>query len=80
MPNWCNPNGWTCIACGDKFLNDTTGKEIADDTEGTLCKKCHEEDLFWHNDTPNNIQGPRTGRGQAQAVKSASSSLTLTLG
>jgi len=55
MPNWCNPNGWTCIACGDKFLNDTTGKEIADDTEGTLCKKCHEEDLFWHNDTPNNI-------------------------
>ena len=37
-------------------LPDGTGKEIADYTEGTLCKKCHEEDLFWHNDTPNNIK------------------------
>jgi len=50
------PDGWTCIDCGDEFLSDTTGKEIADYTEGTLCKKCHEEDLFWHNDTPNNIK------------------------
>mgnify|MGYP003637724360 CR=1 FL=1 len=23
------PDGWTCIGCGDEFLNDTTGKEIA---------------------------------------------------
>tara|TARA_R110000851_G_scaffold272530_1_gene425271 strand:- start:373 stop:534 length:162 start_codon:yes stop_codon:yes gene_type:complete len=37
------PDGWTCIGCGDEFLNDTTGKEIANYDEGTLCKKCHEE-------------------------------------
>ena len=50
------PDGWTCIDCGDEFLSDTTGKQIADYTEGTLCKKCHEEDLFWHNDTINHIK------------------------
>lgn len=37
------PDGWTCIECGDEFLNDTTGKEIDDYTEGTLCKKCNKE-------------------------------------
>ena len=50
------PDGWTCIDCGDEFLNDITGKEIADYDEGTLCKKCHEESLFWHNDTSNHIK------------------------
>jgi len=50
------PDGWTCIDCGDEFLNDTTGKEIADYDEGTLCKKCHEESLFWANDTSNHIK------------------------
>ena len=50
------PDGWTCIDCGDEFLNDTTGKEIANYDEGTLCKKCHEESLFWHNDTSNHIK------------------------
>ena len=37
------PDGWTCIGCGDEFLNDTTGIQIFDDTEGPLCKKCSKE-------------------------------------
>jgi DNA-directed RNA polymerase subunit RPC12/RpoP len=49
------PDGWTCIDCGDEFLSDTAGKEIANYDEGTLCKKCNEEYLFWANDTPNHI-------------------------
>ena len=37
------PDGWTCIGCGAEYLKDTTGKFIADNTEGTLCKKCDEK-------------------------------------
>ena len=37
-------------------VSDITGKEIADYDEGTLCKKCHQESLFWANDTPNHIK------------------------
>ena len=40
------PNGWTCIGCGDEYLKDTAGKLIADDTEGTLCKKCNDDDKY----------------------------------
>jgi hypothetical protein len=37
------PNGWTCIACGDEYLEDTKGKQVSDYSEGTMCKKCKEE-------------------------------------
>ena len=37
------PNGWTCIGCGDEYLEDTQGKLVGDYTEGTLCNKCKEE-------------------------------------
>tara|TARA_R100000008_G_scaffold23742_1_gene12798 strand:- start:134 stop:352 length:219 start_codon:yes stop_codon:yes gene_type:complete len=38
------PDGWTCIGCGDEYLEDTEGKLVANYDEGTLCKKCDEED------------------------------------
>jgi NMD protein affecting ribosome stability and mRNA decay len=38
------PDGWTCIECGDEYLQDTEGELVADYTEGTLCKKCNSED------------------------------------
>ena len=38
------PDGWTCIGCGDEYLQDTEGELVADYTEGTLCKKCNSED------------------------------------
>ena len=34
------PNGWTCIACGDEYLQDIEGKQVADYSEGTMCNKC----------------------------------------
>ena len=37
------PNGWTCVACGDEYLQDTEGKQVAEYSEGTMCKKCKEE-------------------------------------
>jgi len=37
------PDGWTCIACGDEYLQDTEGQLVDDYEEGTLCKKCNEE-------------------------------------
>ena len=37
------PNGWTCVACGDEYVKDTKGKQVADYSEGTMCKKCKEE-------------------------------------
>ena len=37
------PDGWTCILCGDEYLEDTTGKEVANYDEGTLCLKCEQE-------------------------------------
>jgi hypothetical protein len=36
------PDGWTCIQCGDEYLEDTEGQLVEDDTDGTLCKKCKE--------------------------------------
>ena len=38
------PDGWTCIKCGDEYLNDTEGKCVDSYTEGTLCKKCNQEE------------------------------------
>jgi len=37
------PDGWTCISCGDEYLEDTTGKDVANYDEGTLCLKCEQE-------------------------------------
>ena len=37
------PDGWTCIECGDEYLEDTEGKLVDDYIEGTLCKKCNVE-------------------------------------
>ena len=37
------PNGWTCISCGDEYLEDTTGKDVANYDEGTLCLKCERD-------------------------------------
>ena len=37
------PDGWTCIACGDEYLQDTEGQLVDDYSEGTLCKKCNKE-------------------------------------
>ena len=36
-------NGWTCVACGDEYPQDTKGYQVADYSEGTMCKKCKEE-------------------------------------
>ena len=36
------PDGWTCVECGDEYLEDTEGQLVDDDTNGTLCKKCKE--------------------------------------
>ena len=35
------PDGWTCVGCGDEYLDDTEGKLVANYDQGTLCKKCH---------------------------------------
>ena len=37
------PDGWTCIDCGDEYLQDTEGQFVDDYSEGTLCKKCNKE-------------------------------------
>ena len=34
------PDGWTCIGCGDEYIEDVYGKFISDYKEGTLCDKC----------------------------------------
>ena len=49
------PDGWTCVGCGHEYLKDTTGKHISNYDQGTLCKKCDEEDQLWHNDTINHL-------------------------
>ena len=49
------PDGWTCIGCGDQYLADTEGKHIANYDQGTLCKKCDDDDRLWHNDTINHL-------------------------
>ena len=36
-------NGWTCVACGDEYPQDIEGKQVADYSEGTMCKKSKEE-------------------------------------
>ena len=36
------PDGWTCISCGEEYLEDTTGKDVANYDEGTLCLSCQE--------------------------------------
>ena len=41
--NYDLPNGWTCVACGDEYPQDTKGYQVADYSEGTMCKKCKEE-------------------------------------
>ena len=38
------PNGWTCVACGDEYPQDTEGKQVADYSEGTMCKKYEDRD------------------------------------
>ena len=54
------PDGWTCIECGDEYLEDTEGKLVDDYTEGTLCKKCNkqsdENDSLIQEDLRENIQ------------------------
>ena len=50
------PDGWTCIGCGDQYLEDTEGKHIANYDQGTLCKKCDDNDKLWHNDTINHLK------------------------
>ncbi len=50
------PDGWTCIGCGDQYLEDTEGKHIANYDQGTLCKKCDDDDKLWHNDTINHLK------------------------
>ena len=49
------PDGWTCVGCGHEYLKDTTGKQISNYDQGTLCKKCDEEDKLWHNATINHL-------------------------
>ena len=39
------PDGWTCIKCGDEYLNDIVGKYVDNYIEGTLCKKCNKEEV-----------------------------------
>jgi len=68
------PDGWTCIDCGDEFLNNITGKEIADYDEGTLCKKCNEEYLFWANDTINYIKLERDKNETKRLIKHSTDS------
>jgi len=44
------PDGWTCIGCGDEYLQDTEGELVADYTQGTLCKKCNKDNLIRKED------------------------------
>ena len=37
------PDGWTCVECGDEYLEDTEGQLVDNYTEGTLCKKCNQQ-------------------------------------
>ena len=50
------PDGWTCIGCGEEYLDDTKGKYVSNYNEGTLCKKCDGDDKLWHNDTINHLK------------------------
>ena len=50
------PDGWTCIGCGDQYLADTEGKLVANYDQGTLCKKCDDDDWLWLNDTINHLK------------------------
>ncbi len=43
MNEYYLPNGWTCVACGDEYLQDIEGKQVADYSEGTRCSKCAKE-------------------------------------
>ena len=52
------PDGWTCIACGKEYLKDTTGKQVADYSEGTICNKCRKENINEKNDK-DRIRKPR---------------------
>ena len=52
------PNGWSCVSCGTEFSEKTINVEclyVFSTEVGTLCLKCHNDDLFWANDTPNHI-------------------------
>ena len=40
MNEYYLPNGWTCVACGEEYLQDTKGQQVADYSEGTMCNKC----------------------------------------
>jgi len=40
MCNLSYPDGWTCIGCGIEYLEDTTGEQVANCDEGTLCFYC----------------------------------------
>ena len=42
MNEYYLPNGWTCVGCGEEYLQDTKGQQVADYSEGTMCNKCAE--------------------------------------
>ena len=53
------PDGWSCVNCGTEFSEKTINVEclyVFSTEVGTLCLKCHNDDLFWANDTPNHIE------------------------
>ena len=32
------PNGWTCVSCGEEYLQDTEGKQVADYTQVSVVR------------------------------------------
>ena len=53
------PDGWSCVNCGTEFSEKTINVEclyVVNTEVGTLCLKCHGDDLFWANDTPNHLK------------------------
>ena len=50
------PDGWTCIDCGDEYIEDIYGKFISDYKEGTLCSKCFNSEKEIE-EVQNEIQG-----------------------
>ena len=43
---WANPDGWTCVSCGDEYTEETIDADkfyVITTEHGTECKKCVNE-------------------------------------
>ena len=68
------PNGWTCTNCGTEFSEKTIDVEclyVVNTSVGTLCLECHNDDLFWSNDTPNHLKSEKVNTSRKDIRKIA---------